>query len=226
MPIRINLLAEAQAEEELRRKDPVKRATMVAALMVAAVVFWASTLQFRIMAAKRGLHNLETRWQSIEKPYQEAVDQQRRAKDAEEKLAALQNYTTNRFLWGTALNALQQTLNGTEEVHLVRLRGEQAYVVSEETPPRTNGTVVIPGRPATSTEKILLSIDGVDASAQPGNQVNRFKQTIASLPYFQERLQKTNGVLLTSLSAPSSGPAARTPYVTFTLQCYYPEKVR
>lgn len=226
MPIRINLLAEAQAEEELRRKDPVKRATMVAAFVVAAVVFWASTLQFRIMAAKRGLHNLEARWQSIEKPYQQAVEHQRRGIEAEQRLAALQNYTTNRFLWGTALNALQQTLNGIEEVHLVRLRGEQAYVVSEETPARTNGTVVIPGKAATSTEKITVSIDGVDASSQPGSQVNRFKQTIASVPYFQERLQKTNGVLLTSLSAPSSGPLARTPYVTFTLQCYYPEKVR
>ena len=226
MPIRINLLAEAQSEEELRRKDPVKRAMMVAAFFVAIVVFWASTLQFRIMAAKRGLHNLEARWQSIEKPYQQAVEHQRRAKDAEEKLAALQNYTTNRFLWGTALNALQQTLNGIEEVHVVRIRGEQAYVVSEETPARTNGTVVIPGKPSTSTEKILLSIEGIDAGQQPGSQVNRFKQTIASVPYFQERLQKTNGVLLTSLSAPSSGPAARTPYVTFTLQCYYPEKVR
>lgn len=226
MPIRINLLAEAQSEEELRRKDPVKRATIVAAFVVASVVFWASTLQFRIMAAKRGLHNLEARWQSVEKPYQEAVEHQRRVRDAEEKLAALQNYTTNRFLWGTTLNAFQQTLNGIDNVHVVRLRGEQAYVVADETPPRTNGTVIVPGKPATSTEKIVLSVEGVDASPQPGSQVNRFKQTIASVPYFQERLQKTNGVLLTSLSAPSSGPAAKTPYVTFTLQCYYPEKVR
>ena len=33
MPIRLNLLAEAQAAEDLRRRDPVKRALWLARLM-------------------------------------------------------------------------------------------------------------------------------------------------------------------------------------------------
>ena len=35
MPIRLNLLAEAQAAEEARRRDPVKRAIWLAALIIA-----------------------------------------------------------------------------------------------------------------------------------------------------------------------------------------------
>jgi len=55
---------------------------------------------------------------------------------------------------------------------------------------------------------------------------HRYKQAIGNVPYFQNNLQKTNGVLLTSLSAPQIGPLGRNPYVMFNLQCYFPEKVR
>ena len=226
MPIRINLLAEAQALEELRRKDPVKRAILGASVIVAGVLLWATTLQFKILAGKSELKALAREWSSMEKPYNEAVTFKRQNIEAEDKLSALQNYTTNRFLLGTAFNAVRQTLNGIDDIKVMRLKFEQNYVHTEETKPRTNGTVVIPGRPATSTEKVTLHLDAIDASPQPGGQVSRFKQTITSVPYFEQTLQKTNGVLLTSLSAPMSGGAAHTPYVMFTLQCFFPEKVR
>jgi hypothetical protein len=226
MPIRINLLAEAQALEELRRKDPVKRAILAASCIVAGVLLWGTTLQFKIMAGRSELKALAREWAGLEKTYTEAVGYKRQNIEAEDKLSALQNYTTNRFLWGTAFNALQQTLNGIDDIHVVRLKIEQNYAFVDETKPRTNGTVIIPGRPATSTEKVMLQLDAIDASAQPGGQVSRFKQTITSVPYFEQNLQKTNGVLLTSLSAPMAGAAAKNPYVMFTLQCFFPEKVR
>ena len=226
MPIRINLLAEAQALEELRRKDPVKRAILVASCVVGAVLLWATTLQVRIMAARSELNSSAAQWKGLEKPYNDAVGIKRQFIEAEEKLSALQNYTTNRFLIGNAFNALQQTLNGIGDITLVRMKLEQNYIHTEETKPRTNGTAIISGKPATSTEKVMLQLEAIDASAQPGSQVSRFKQTITSVPYFQENLQKTNGVLLTSLSAPMAGALSRNPYVMFTLQCFYPEKLR
>ena len=226
MPIRINLLAEAQALEELRRKDPVKRAILGASVIVAGVLLWATALQFKILAGKSELKTLAREWASMEKPYNEAVTFKRQNIEADDKLSALQNYSTNRFLLGTAFNAVQQTLNGIDDIKVMRLKFEQNYVYTEETKPRTNGTVVIPGRPSTSTEKVALHLDAIDASPQPGGQVSRFKQTITSVPYFDQNLQKTNGVLLTSLSAPMSGASAPTPYVMFTLQCFFPEKVR
>ena len=50
MPIRINLLAEAQAAEDLRRRDPVKRSIYVAVCFVVMVLVWISSLQVKIMA--------------------------------------------------------------------------------------------------------------------------------------------------------------------------------
>ena len=61
MPIRVNLLAEAQAAEQERRQDPVKRAGLVGALLVMIVLGWASTLQFKIMASKNELSALEVK---------------------------------------------------------------------------------------------------------------------------------------------------------------------
>src|SRR5437899_10954749 len=120
MPIRINLLAEAQATEELRRKDPVKRAIVGAALLVCSVLAWGGTLQFKIIASKHGLKGLETKWNDIEKNYQAAVEHQRQSIEVAGRLAALQQFKTNRSPWGTALNAFQETLSGLDDVQVVR----------------------------------------------------------------------------------------------------------
>jgi hypothetical protein len=225
MPISLNLLAEANAAEEMRRKDPVKRGMFICGFIVFLVVLWSSTLQFKIIAAKSDLSRLNARWKEIEKKYQNAIDTRKRSSDTETKLAALQNLNTNRFLWGTAFNAVQLTLNGIEDIQVTRIKSEQTYQQNEEVRPRRDGGRVTPGRPASAAERISITLDAVDRSAQPGGNVSRFKEAIAGVPYFQSNLTKTNGVLLTSLSAPQVGPTGR-PQVLFTIQCFFPEKVR
>jgi hypothetical protein len=226
MPIRINLLAEAHAAEEMRRKDPVKRGIYAGSFIVACVLVWALTLQLKIISTKHELRTLETQWKAIYKDYQVAVDKRRRSLEVEQKLAALQALNTNRFLWGNVLNAFQQTLNGVDDVQVVRFKTEQAYHLQEEIKPRTNSTSVIPGKPASSTEKITLTLEAIDFSVPAGNTVNRYKEAIASVDYFQKSLQRTNGVLLTTLSPPQTAPTAKNPFVNFTLQCYFPERSR
>ena len=226
MPIRINLLAEAHAAEELRRKDPVKRGIYASVFIVSCVLIWVVTLQLKIIAAKHELSSLETQWKSIYKDYQVAVDKRRRSLEVEQKLAALQALTTNRFLWGNALNAFQQTLNGVDDVQVVRFKTEQVFHLQEEIKPRTNSTSVIPGKPASSTEKVTITVEALDFSSPPGNHVNRYKEAISAVDYFQRSLQRTNGVLLTTLSPPQTAPSRPHPFVNFTLQCYYPEKAR
>jgi ribosomal protein L18E len=224
MPIRINLLAEAHAAEELRRKDPVKRGIYGAVFVVSCVLIWALTLQLKIIAAKHELGTLETQWKSIYKDYQVAVDKRRRSLEVQQKLSALQALNTNRFLWGNVLNAFQQTLGGAEDVQVARLKTEQTFHLQEEIKPRTNSTSIIPGKPASSTEKVTVTVEALDFSAQAGGLVNRFKENIGAVDYFSRNLQRTNGVLLNNLSPPQTANG-RT-FVNFTLQCYFPEKTR
>jgi hypothetical protein len=218
MPIKINLLAEAQAAEESRRKDPVKRAVLGGVLLIAGALVFSSSVQFKVMASKSELGALEATWKSIEKNYAGTVELRRKSLEAEEKVAALQQMATNRFLWGNALNAFQKTLNGIEQVQVLHLKTEQSYIVSD-------GTREGKGGKPSATEKIAMVIEALDFSTQL-NTHSRYKASIASEPFFQNSLQKTNGVLLLSLSAPQADPARKNPVVKFSLQCSFTEKVR
>lgn len=226
MPIRINLLAEAHAAEELRRKDPVKRALYVGLFFVFLVGLYASTLQVQIIARKGELGTLAARWHKIEKEYQAAVDSHKAIGEAEQKLTALKVMSTNRFLWGNALNGLQQTLNGLEDVRVSHLKADQLYSITEEVKPRTNGVQIIPGKPATSTESIKLTLDAVAASPNVDPKIDKFKQSIGTVTYFKENLTRNNGVILTRRSAPSPPKNGGGLVVNFTLECNFPEKTR
>ncbi len=224
MPIRLNLLAEAQALEELRRKDPVKRAILAGILIVFVALVYSSTIQVKIVSAKSDFNGLQAGWKSIETGYESAIETRHQFIEAEEKLAALQQLTTNRFLWGTTLNALQQTLAGIDDVQVVRVKADQTYLVTEEVKPKAGETRA--AKPATATEKIVMTIEGIDFNAQPGAHINKFKAGIANEPFFQSNLTKTNGVTLLSFSQPQTDSLARNAYVRFSLQCLFPEKVR
>jgi hypothetical protein len=116
------LLAESQAAEELRRRDPVKRAAYIAGFVVFLVVLWSGTLQMKIIATNSDLRGLSSQWDSISEGYNKAVELQRGNIEVSQKLDGLNRLATNRFLWGTALNALQQTMDGVEQVQVLRVR--------------------------------------------------------------------------------------------------------
>ncbi|HUR47306.1 MAG TPA: hypothetical protein VMZ27_15600 [Candidatus Saccharimonadales bacterium] len=221
MPIKINLLAEAQAVEELRRKDPVKRAILAGVLLVSGALVFSSTVQFKVMASKSELSALEASWKNIEKNYNTTVEVRRKSMECEEKYAALEQMATNRFLWGNALNAFQKTLEGIDQVQVLHLKTEQIYVVLDEAKAKEARL----GNKACSTEKISMVIEALDSSTQL-NTHSRYKANISSQPFFQNNLQKTNGVRLLSLSAPQAESGRKNPIVKFSLQCDFTEKLR
>jgi hypothetical protein len=223
MPIRINLLAEAQALEELRRKDPVKRAIWVGVALVILVLAWSSSLQVKAMFSKGELNRITAQLATRTNEYQQILNNQGRLVLVNRKLSALQELATNRLLHGSLLNALQQV--SLDDVQLVRLRTEESYLFNEEIKPKTNANDhVIPGKPASVTEKVLVTLDARDSSINPGDQVSKFKHKISEAPYFQAALGKTNEVRLTNLSPPQAFEGK--PFVLFTVECRYAEKTR
>jgi hypothetical protein len=224
MPIRLNLLAEAQALEEMRRRDPVKRALWIAALLIALMLVWASSLQLKAMLASNDLGRVEGLVNSGSAKYKQVVESRKKIAEANQKLAALHSISTNRFLNGTLLNTLQQAT--LEDIHLVHLKVDQLYVVTEETKARTNANKVVSGKPATMTEKISLTLDGSDTSASPGDQVAKFKDVLAVHSYFNAQLGPTNQLNLINLTAPQMSPDSGRAYVQFTIECRYPEITR
>ena len=222
MPIRLNLLAEAQALEELRRRDPVKRAIQGAACVGLLLLAWAGSLQFEAMMAKVNLSRLETRLASHAKDFHQVLDNQKSLAEANQKLIALHQFSTNRFLQGSLLNALQQA--ALADVQLTRFHCEQTYVLSGEV--KAGPGTAARSAAATATEKIVLSLEASDTSSpNPGDQVNQYKKAIKECPYFQNILGKTNEPRLGNLS-PLRTTADGKQFVSFALECRLPDKTR
>ena len=224
MSIRINLLAEAQALEELRRRDPVKRAIFGAVILVLLMLGWSISLQVKAIMARSELSRVASQLATRTNDFQQVLVNQRKLVEASNRLNLLQEMATNRMLHGTLLNALQQTI--LDDVQLTRLKTDESYVYNEEIKPKTNTSNlhITPGKPASVTEKVVVTLEARDSGLNPGDLVNKFKQTVSHAPYFQSIMGKASEVRLVNLSPPQTLDGK--PFVLFTLECRYPEITR
>jgi hypothetical protein len=223
MPIHINLLAEAQAAEDLRRRDPVKRAIFIGVSLVLVSLMWSGTVEISALLANERYAGVQATINAQTNASEHVESNRKKIATIQFKLAQLQKMQAARFLQGSLLNALQHAT--VDNVQLIRLRVDQAYLLTEGTESQTNGDRVVAGHPAAVKERIIAHLDARDFSANPGDQVNKFKEVIAKQAYFQAMLDKTNGV---KLANPPSAPQvdAGKPYVMFTLDCRFPEVTR
>jgi hypothetical protein len=224
MPIRLNLLAEAQAAEEMRRRDPVKRAIWTGVVITSLMLAWSSSLLFKTMLANGDLGRVEGQLTAHTNEYQQVLAHEQKGAEIKRRVSALKQLAASRFLNGTLLDALQHTT--VQDVQLVRLRVDQSYSLADEVKPHLDGTKQVPGKPATATEKVILTLDGNDASPNPGDQIAKLKDVIACNAYFKGALAATNPISLKSLSSPQLAPGTGLPCVLFSLQCRYADKTR
>ena len=216
MPIRINLMAERQAAEELRRRDPVKRAIWAGAVLVAVVLLYSLSLQYKLMQAGNDLDSYESRWKAKEKQYSQATNNLTQIKKVEDNLAALQQLAANRFLWATPLDALQRAM--VDAIQVTRLASDMNYTYAEAT------TVDKKTRPATTTEEIKITIDAKDFKPSEQND-SKFQESIARSPYFGSKLA-TNGLIMIGRAPTQTDPESGKTFRTFTLEGRYPKKAR
>jgi hypothetical protein len=201
MAIRINLLAEEQAAEELRRKNPVKLAIWVGSFLVALVALYVLKLQLDIRFSKNAYSLVEQQWKDKTAKYAAVTNNMAKIADIDRKLAALERLSTNRFFWAPVLNALQQTV--INDIQVIKVSGEQKYMKEE---PRTIGSgdnkKIFPG---SMVEKTTLYIDAKDYNPNAQNY-DKFKETLCNFDYFVKNLQ--HGFILDgTLSPPSPDPS-------------------
>jgi hypothetical protein len=225
MAIRINLLAEAQAEEELRRRDPVKRSVLGGSLLIACFLVWFSSIWATTLWSSRQLTAIETEIQTRTNDFGQVLANQRKAADASRRIESLQKLSAARFLHGTLLESLQKVY--VPNVQITRLRIDQSYASTPGSPPVTNSFGVLPGRPGTATERVLMTIDARDSSSNPGDQINHFKEALSTQENLKILLDKTNNAV--RLSAPPSAPQSISDgkfFVIFTLESRFADKSR
>ncbi len=207
----------------MRRRDPVKRSIFIGIFLVGLSLVWFSStwLEYKIIQQKNNQLEIETSLHKDE--FGVVLANQKKIVDSQHRLMSLFQLNTNRFLQGNLLNALQKVY--VPNVQLVRVRLDQSFTYKQGTPDVTNAYGISPGRPSLTTSHIVLTLDAKDSSPSPGDQVNRYKEALAGQNYFKVSLSPTNAVKLISLSSPQSSPGGK-PYVLFTLECQYPDKIR
>ena len=231
MPIRINLLAETQALEDLRRRDPVKRVILAGAMLVVLMLVWSSSLMLQTIMVRSDLGRLQGELNSRTNDYRQVLTSKRLLAEDNQKLAALYRLSTNRFLVGNFMDAFQQTT--LDNVQLVHLKLDLNYTLTEEAKaaPREDGDKPAgnqpakSAKPASATERINFAINAKDASPTSGDAVNKFRELLATTPYFKEKLGDQNDIRLKSLSAPQTDPDGKS-FVLFALEATLPEKKR
>jgi hypothetical protein len=222
MPIQINLLAEAQAAEELRRKDPVKRGIWIAGFLVSLVLLWILKLQCDIWFGQNTYNRLENEWKRDFDKYAGVTNQQARTAEVNQKLAALDNLATNRFLWAPVLNALQKTM--VDHIQVTHIWCEQAETeeAAHDVGSGSSKMHVAGGM----VEKIILYIEAEDTNPK-GRNYDKYKESLCSSDFFVKSLKRKDGFVLDgTLSGPVADPSdPGRQFVTFKLKSIFPEVV-
>ncbi len=222
MPIRINLLAEAHALEELRQRDPVKRVILIGACLAMLILAYSSSLWVKTIMARGEVHRLEQDIETRKTEYAQIMTDQKNLFDGGQKLLAMHKLSTNRFLVGNLLQTLSDTT--LPDVQLTSLMLQHSYFQTEEVRQKSGGPRVTP-KPATSRENIVLTLQARDRGANPGDAVNIYKDRLATNAYFTALLGRTNQFRLMNLGAPQTDETGK-PFVSFTLQAKFQEKTR
>lgn len=228
MPIRINLLAEAQELEEMRRRDPVKRLIFVGAGLVVLTLAWSASLVVKSMMTKSELAGLEGELNSRTNSYRQILDNKKQLADVNLRLASLRQLATNRFLVGNFMDALQHTT--VDEVQVTSLKLEHSYLFTPEVKPSEKDKEQTGKpkkyRPASYTERIVITLAAKDTtSPTPGDGIKQFQESLSTADYFRALLNQAKGFQVMGPWAPQTAPDGKA-FIPFTLEARVPEKTR
>jgi hypothetical protein len=223
MPIRINLLAEALADEDLRRRDPVRRTLYLGAFGVVLSLVWFSSIWLTSLISKQRLDRIQAGIQSCTNDLAQVRNSRKSIAETQKRMEALQQLSNARFLQGTLMNALQQAY--APNVQLTRLHVDQNYSVLAASPAKTNTSGTVPGLPSKISERIVLTLDARDYGPSPGDGVNHFKDALLRQDFFKSNLNLTNGIHLSNISTPQTMPEGKSS-VQFSLECRFQERVQ
>jgi len=219
-------MAESQAAEEARRRNPVKLGIWIAAFCVIVVGIWCLKMQMDIYIANLRLASLNGQWdgkEGIKAQYDSVISNQLRMNQVKQRLDALDQLSTNRFLWGSVLNALQLTV--VDNVAVTQIIGEQTYATQDPTFIGAGSSkVMLPGG---VIEKIKLTIEGRDFD--PANAgYSKYKDALCNFPFFVQHLGRNDGFVLEDTLGPLTlDPQDPTKqFKKFTLATHFPDTTR
>lgn len=215
MPIKINLLAEEQVTEELRRKDPVKRGVYIAVGLLVLMLLWVGVSWMGLSKAKTRLADVNAELASLEKDAKLAEENQKKTKDNLFKMDMLKKMSVVRPLWAPVLDTLQRaTVN---DVQVLRIRVEQVYQVTPAFSPARNSG--LKPKPASTRQVMSMLIEAQDNS----ERLDSYSKLREQLAVALRDQMGTNGTVSLKTLNQARETSDGKKYLTFTLECAFTE---
>lgn len=218
---RINLLAERQEEQEMRRRDPVKRSLQLGGVMISLMLLWGLLVQWQIHWAKQELAHVEAELVTVKQQATGVTAMAQKAAMIDRQRLRLNRQAAERFLWTGPLNSLQFAV--VDGVEMVRMELNQTMSPVGAVKPVTNALErVTPGKPAGVIHKVSLLISARDSGEPPATE--KFIEALAAQDYFKERLRKQDPILLRERMPQQLDPLdATNRFVPFSIECVFKE---
>lgn len=218
MPIKINLLAEEQAAEDLRRRDPLKRAIYAAVGVVILFFVWAGVNWAGLSKQDSEIARLNADKSGMEKDAKQTEANKKKLAEAQKNIEMLGKYAANRPLWSPVLDVMQRAL--VDDVQILRIRTEQLYQITPAViPPKGSD---LKRKPATSKQTIVMTIEAQDSSPKL-DSYNRLREALAT--GLKDQMGTNATVSLKTLNPARENEEGKK-YQTFSLECVFTEVVR
>ena len=220
--IELNLLAEDFEERERRRRDPVRRSAIAAALLVCFLLLWGGHVRFRIWLADSELSRNRPGGDSFEKVLKQFNSLRARVLESQRVLNGLEQHSTNRFACAPVLNALQQASHTLLQVTKVTFQESTANVDAKREV--IDKGIRIPRKPAYTTERISVIVQAKNYGSPDDRET--FIEHLASAPFLNKALRRDEPIVLKGYLPRQANPL--NPEETFnllTLECMFPERV-
>jgi Tfp pilus assembly PilM family ATPase len=218
----LNLIAEDIEQRDRRRRDPVRHVAFAAGFIIAALLIWAGQLRVRIWSVERELKRDAANRVDWERMRREITLAKGRLAEANRTFASLQTHYTNRFVFASALDALQHAT--MDDIQLTRLILQESVANTAEKKGISEKNRTVPRQPGYSTEKVTLTIQAKNFGGPEERE--KFIEKIISVPHFKQQLRKQEPVVLRNHMARQVDPLdpSKT-FNLFTIECMYPDRV-
>jgi hypothetical protein len=225
--IQVNLLAERQEALEWRRRNPVRRLSWAAGLLLLGMLAWGGWLGWQIWEAQQEVRRLEEQLVALRTNASQPLADSQRAMELDRRREALMQHEQQRYLVAGMLDALQYVMVDGIQFHRMSVERKLRRIE----PPRLSARQRRTGEVAETQDKLetreqfVLRIQAKNYRDDP-RHVSRLIDSILGHAYFRERLKAEEPVNLIEVQSQQVDPADPTRrFQMFTIECRFVERV-
>lgn len=220
--LHLDFLAEESEQQIRRRRDPVRWASAAAAALVLAMLAWGGSMWLSLHRAEESLANANQALYGLQKKAMAVVVLSKKISELERVLRLLHKHATNRFLWAESLAELPATL--VTNIQVMQIRMDESFTLVPGTKEVRNGEKVTPAKPATITQRPVLTLQAKDTGDPPAAYA--FIQALNDSDWVKRSLRKNDPIRLKERGAEQLDPAnPRQTFILLAIECYFPDRV-